>query len=777
MGTTMGLESLRGDPSSAGPPRRDSLAIILRGKWIIIITFFTVLVLAIFYIILAKPVYEASASVLIGAKGSENILPLSINGVSALSKINNEIEILKSQSLSQSVARILLDKQSFVAGGEERFPIVETLNADETEKVLASEAVVMERLASVLDFKPVRESDIIKISARSNDPREAAILANVYAEAYVERNINTSRTHTKAVREFLQSQAQAKKLQLDSTESALKRYMSSSGTIALDDKTRAVVEQLSRLEATRDGIDVDISSRQKSLDSYRAELSRQEPAVARNIGESNDSYIRLLQDQLARLEVQRDVIIAQNPSLKGGEMYDAKLKEITEQVNSLKDKLQQRTSDFLKAIVPSVPGEGGAGYLAQTRQKVIEQQIELEELAARKRALNSVIAVYEHQFGQIPQKSIDLAKLQRAQISSEKLYLLIDEKYNEAAITEKSEFGYINVVDSAFFPTRPVSPNILRTMILAVVAGLGVGFLLVFVREGLSARVQTPEDLKRFNFESVSTISRMVQATAINQRRMARSPSGTIVDPNLIAFHRPLSFLGESYRILRTNLQFSNHEQALKSILVTSANPSEGKSTTVANLAVTYAQGGKRVLLVDADMRRPVLHRAFNSPRSPGLSDYLQGTKKFEDVIEDQVLRNLDVIFSGSVTPNPGEIWDSRGMKEFIELAEQRYDVVLLDSAPLLAVADASILASQVDGTLLVVSTGETSLPEIARAKEALDKGGARVLGALLNKFDPFRAYGYFGPYRRGHYGYDYGEDAHRHSGKARGHAVARGLG
>jgi tyrosine-protein kinase Etk/Wzc len=760
MSTALIPDPLRYSPPSVAPQSRDNLAVILRGKWIILLPLIVVTLLAGLYVIAVKPVYEATASVVIGAKGREGVLPFSFDGVAGLNKINNEMEILRSQSLAQSVVKTLLTKQTFIEGGKERFPIIETLSEDESRIVVAPVAVVMERLANNVDFKPIRESDVIRISAQSTDPREAAVLANVYAEAYVERNISTSRSRSQAVREFLQFQAQSKKEYLDSTESALKQYMRTSGTVALDDKTKSVVEQLSRLEASRDGIDVDMSSRQKTLDSYRAELARQEPAVARNIGESNDSYIRLLQDQLARLEVQRDVVIAQNPSLKGGQIYDEKLKEIDSQIISLKEKLQDRTAGFLKTIVPSVPGEGSAGYLAQTRQKVIEQQIELEGLAARKRALNVVIADYEGQFGLIPQKSIDLAKLQRARLSSEKLYLLVEEKYNEAAITEKSEFGYISVIDSALVPTKPVSPNVLRTMILAVLAGLGFGIVVVFLRERLNGRVQTPEDLRRFNFANVSTVGKIVPGMKKKGKHSVQGTSRRSINLQLIAFHNPFSFLGESYRILRTNLQFANQDRPLKSILVTSASPAEGKSTTVANLAITFAQAGKRVLLVDADMRRPVQHKFFNLPRNPGLSEYLLGTTQFENVVGRQILQNLDIICSGAASPHTADIWGSRGLREFMTLVEQSYDIVLLDSAPLLAVADTKMQATEVDGIVLVISSGKTSMPEVERAKEGLDSVGGNILGVLLNNFDPQKGYGYFGAYRRSYQAYDYGEDA-----------------
>ena len=164
----------------------------------------------------------------------------------------------------------------------------------------------------------------------------------------------------------------------------------------------------------------------------------------------------------------------------------------------------------MKSLVPSLPREGSAAFLAQTKQKIIEQQIELGGLSARERALTSVIAEYEKQFNLIPKKSMDLARLQRSRLSNEKLYLLIEEKYNEAAITEKSEFGYLDIIDPAIVPIKPVSPKVGQNLILAVLVGLGLGAVFVRTRERLIVRVRTPEDLKRFGFGTVSTVGRMV---------------------------------------------------------------------------------------------------------------------------------------------------------------------------------------------------------------------------------------------------------------------------
>jgi tyrosine-protein kinase Etk/Wzc len=696
-------------------------------------------------------------------KGTKNSLPFSldITGAATLNKITNELEILKSGSMLRTAAEKLLEKKTLPPDNATRIPITE-FRGERDSLMICSPEQIMARLAGATDFAPIRESDIIKIIARSTNPREAALLANIYAESYVERNLTTSRTRSRAVREFLQSQGESKKLALDTTETALQSYMNSSGTVSLDDETKKVVEQLSQLEANRDAIRVDVSSREKTLNSYKEELARQEPAVARSIGESNDSYVRLLQEELAKLEVQRDVIIAQNPQMIGQKLYLDKLNETERQINSLKAKLQSRTSEFMKSLVPSLPGEGSAAYLAQTKQKIMEQQIELGGLSARERALSDVIADYEKQFNRIPKKSIDLARLQRSRLSNEKLYLLIEEKYNEAAITEKSEFGYVDIIDPALVPKKPISPKVSLNLILGFFAGWGLGIVVVLLKERLNVRVRAPEDLSHFGFRSVSTIARMVGETGRPLRPSATLVSSRHIDLHLITLHSPLSPLAESYRHLRTNIQFAEAERPAASLMVTSATPSEGKSTTVSNLAVAFSQGEKKVLLVDADMRRPSLHRLFNIRSSPGLNEFISGISTLDEIIQKHVLRNLDVVCSGSAPPNPAEVPGSQNMQAFIKITTTIYDIVLFDCPPLLVATEAAVLATEVEGTILVVSSGATRIPEVEQAMAALASVGGRVLGVVLNNFDARKAYG--GYVRASRYAYGYQQNV-RHAG------------
>ena len=754
-----------GDPSRVSAVQ-DYITTILRGKWIIAISTFVVFTIVAIWTFQTRPLYESTVMVLIDTKGKQGDVPfLDFTGAAATSKITNELEILKARSTAEGVAKALLEKRYLDEEQNTIIPIILLSVNDTTPADITSLEIITNRVSQSVYFTPVRESDIITITARSQDPHEAAILANTYAHIYTLRNLNTSRVRSRAVREFLQEQLGTRKQALDVTESALQSYMRSSGMVTLDGDSKRVVDQLSQLEASRDGIDVEISTRTKTLTSYKDELTTQEPNVARSIGESNDSYIKLLQEQLARLQVQRDVVVAQNPALIGQQLYTDKISEIDAQIASLRGKLQSRTQTYMKSIIPSVAGEGSAGYLGQLKQKIVQEQIELEGLAARKQALAGVIGDYERQFNQIPQKSIELAKLQRARLSNEKLYLLVEEKYNEAGITEKSEFGYVDLVDPAVVSTQPVSPKKLQNMVFGFLAGLCIGIAIVFVREGLDIHIRTPEDLKKFGYTPLSIISRMDHAI-VEQSDRVIPPALYKLDEHLVTVFNPLSPISESFRRLRTSIQFAQVDIPIKTILVTSSAPSEGKTTVAANLAVTFAQTGDRVLIIDTDLRRPRIHSMFGLKKASGLTECLIGKSTMKDVVHRDVVENLDVLCCGTAPPNPAEILGSRRMREFLEQAKGLYDYIIFDSSPVLAVSDAPVLATIVDGTILVVSASITNIHALDRAIEQINFVGARLLGMLLNNFDLIRAYGAYS--RSDQYGYYAKEYSHYHNPNSR---------
>ncbi|MCW5897426.1 MAG: polysaccharide biosynthesis tyrosine autokinase [Bacteroidetes bacterium] len=739
---------------------QEYVSIILRGKWIILASMLLATTISAFVTLRTDPVYESAALVLVDMKGKGGQLPFFDFAGTSFNKMTNELEILKSRTMAEAVAQDLLKDAEHASPISEVTPILLVIVDGVPQQKLASVREVAGRLLGSVLFVPIRDSDIIRITARSNHRAEAALLANTYMKVYAERNMDASRTRSRAVREFLQGQLETRRTALDTAEASLQAYMKSAGMVSLDGESNKVVAQLSQLEANRDAIEVEIRSKEKALASYREEIAKQEPSVARTLGESSDAYIRLLQDKLAALEVQRDVVIAQNPALAGQSIYSEKLKEIDSQIAALKVNLKSRTEAFLKTIGSGEDGIGSAAFVGQMRQKIVEQQIELEALDARKRALQSVIAQYERQFNQIPEKSIELAKLQRARLSNEKLYLLVEEKYNEAAITEKSEFGYVDIIDPAIVPGGPVSPNMRKNLILGLLVGLGLGVAYVLLRSYLDVRVRTPEDLKRFGFIPLSAVHQMdnmhkQEASTGNGHSPHESPD---FDPHLVAYHNPLSPLAEAYRRLRTNVLYAQLDTPLKSFLVTSANPSEGKSTTISNLAVAFAQAEKRVLLVDADMRRATIHNYFRINKNPGLTDIFVGSVSIDDALNRNVVENLDVLCCGTTPPNPAELLGSRRMREFIEQMSGKYDILMFDSPPLLAVTDAAVLSTIVDGAILVASAGKTRATAIYRATESLTNVGGKVLGVLLNNFDVKKAYGgYYGSYGYSYYAHNYG--------------------
>lgn len=202
---------------------------------------------------------------------------------------------------------------------------------------------------------------------------------------------------------------------------------------------------------------------------------------------------------------------------------------------------------------------------------------------------------------------------------------------------------------------------------------------------------------------------------------------------NLIAWQDPKSPITEAYRTLRTNIQFSSIDRQLKSIMVTSTGPSEGKSTTIANLATVFAQSDKKTVIIDADLRKPTVHYTFDLVNRSGLSTYLAGQDPLEQVIQKTEIPNLDVICSGPIPPNPAELLNSKAMTRFIQEISEMYDQVLFDTPPVIAVTDAQLLATKVDGVLLVVSSGNTNKDIALKAKQQLEHVKANILGVVLN--------------------------------------------
>jgi len=733
------------------------IAMMMRGRWWIFIITLIVMNVGIYNVLQEEPVYQAETAVMLKTRGQQTIIPGYGDNIGR--NIRNELEILKSRPLAKEVARSVLSQKYLDEDSIKIIPLIAQYD-EGTFVGTASLDVITNRVRSRVSFEHLRDSDIILVTARSGEPEEAAILSQTYAEIYYKRNQETSRSQSRSVRAFLESQLMNRERDLRQAENQLQEYMERHSITSVDRESQHVINQIATLEARNEELTVEIESLKRTIDSVENQIEEQEPGVAKNLGSGDDSYIRILQQELAEAEIQRDRVIAQNPQTAGRQQYQNRLNEVDERIRSLRETLNRRTQEYLRGLTP-----GDAQYLRHLMQRLIEGEIDLHGLQLRKAATENSIREYERQFESLPRKTMEFARLQRAHQSAEQLYLFIEQKYNESLIAEQSEFGIVEIVEPAVVPRRPVNPNIQRSLMMAIIFGLGLGFGFVFLKEKMSSRLRTPEDIKKLDTYPLTTISVMNGEIKSFSKRGTISIYGRTLDAHIIAVGNPISPITESFRWLRTNLMYLKHDKSLKTLLLTSPNPGEGKSTIASNLAVVCAQSGKRVLLIDTDFRKPTLHKKFDLSMKPGLTNVIFEELHVIDAIQRTVINNLDFLACGNKPQNPADILDSQKMRDIVDLLKEQYDLILLDSAPVLAATDPCLIASIVDGVIAVIQSKKTRKEELNIVKESVDTVGGRLIGVVLNRFDHRKEYGY--NYTTKYYRYgSYGEEKNGKNGR-----------
>ncbi|MCC7161384.1 MAG: polysaccharide biosynthesis tyrosine autokinase [Anaerolineae bacterium] len=300
-----------------------------------------------------------------------------------------------------------------------------------------------------------------------------------------------------------------------------------------------------------------------------------------------------------------------------------------------------------------------------------------------------------------------------------------------ALITRQDSGSYLSILAPAQLPSKPISPNVQLYLIIAAMLGLIISGAIIFAIEYLDETVKDANDAQtQLNVPTLGTITRIQDI---------KRPADQVV-----TITQPRSPISEAYRVLRTNLRFSGIENPNGALLVTSSGPGEGKSTTAANLATTIAQSGKRVILLDCDLRRPSLQNLFNVSNDVGLTDlFLDDAPELDRVLKPTAIPGLRLLTTGTIPPNPSEILDSKRMTDILSALRSQSDMVVIDSSPALLVADASILGSRCSGAILVVDSGKTRIDVARRALNTLKQANVKVLGTVINKLSTRRTAGY----------------------------------
>ena len=717
----------------------DYLRILLRRKWLILLTFLCFTGSAVAFSFLMTPIYQACTTIMVEKEGGmEDYIFTMPTMIGSDSKIRNQVEILKSRTLAEAVVKAVLDSPHQKAFEN----IVMTKS-----KVTPSKDQFTKMIQENLSVTPIRDTDIIEVKMTAPNPRMAALLANTVASEYHKRSLQISRGEISEVRQFLQNQLQIVQDSLLLAEEGLKDYMQSEEVSALPEETKEMIKQLAEFESLLNEANIELESNQRRLAYMKRQLDERKGRLLDEITQISTPVIQKLRSEMANLEAMRAEYMSQ-----GVQETHPKMQQILNRIEETKNKLIAETSQLVSR---NLTLKDPLAYSQDLLGNILSLEIEIQSLSAKADGLQKIVNRYSARMNKLPEKSLKLARLERSTTVGENIFLMLKEKYEEVRIKEAGQIGNVRIIDKAVAPESPIKPKKKLNVLLGAFLGLLLGGGIAVLLESLDASLKSIEDVEALGVPVLGHIPKIKETQ--KHRGRIKSESGmnreaVRVAAHLLTHFAPKSPVSEAYRTLRTNIQFSNLDNPPQTILITSPGPGEGKSTTVANLAITFSQMETKTLLMDTDFRRPVLHSIFGMEKEPGVTNYLAGKISLEGILRKTPVENLDVITCGVIPPNPSELLASEKMKEFVAQLKNKYQMILFDSPPVIAVTDAVVLSLLLDGVVLVICAGQTSQQGLVRAKTLLENVNAKVMGGVLNKIEAKSTYGSYHYYYYYHY-------------------------
>ena len=596
---------------------------------------------------------------------------------------------------------------------------------------------VIRHLKSMVEPEHQEGTNIIDIRVESENAREAARVANKFAQSYRAYNIKEKNKKTFETKTFIEEQLKLTSNRLKLAEQELQTFKESYALISLDAQTQNTLNRLYTVETEYEKVKIDkaeVKSQLRMIE--KARLNQSSELKGSFFTASPDSPVYGLKTKLSELLLQRQTLLINFTS------KHPKVIEIDDQIGAV----LHETKKELKFLVNTY----------STREADL-----LKRMAQLRRENMS-----------LPEKGLQLIRLQRDVELQESLYSQLKEKYQETLIQESGKVEEVTVVKPAVVPAAPFNiPSKLMIVVTGIVMGLIIGIVFAFLAEVFDTSMGTIEDVEELlNVPVLGVIPQLGQDAKGKKRSEGSQEKDRSQD--LVTHYEPKSMGAEAFRALRTNLQFLRLEMKGKLFLITSSFVQEGKTLNVVNLALSMAQAGNKVLLVDADLRKPLVHRVFGLSREPGITDYVLGNYHWKEVTNsisdvmlgdfgiDDILHtpgmdNMNFVTAGTKPPNPTEILSSSRFKEFLTEAGKEYDFIFVDAPPILPVADATEIAPLMDGIFLVYTVGKIGRGVLKRAKSTLDNVEARVLGVILNNVKPEAGPEYF----RYHSHYYYGSE------------------
>jgi polysaccharide biosynthesis transport protein len=726
------------DVSTQDSVLREYVRVLIKSKWIVIASVALVVGVVTISTLRTTPIYEAVGSIAINKMD-----PVTFNLKDSSSSVeyydpadmDTEVRILKSDLLALQVIRQLnLDKQPVEAGSKSPSSSLQ-LTTDAMQPDSARTSAVLASFKSSLQVALVPNTRIIEIHYRSSDKNVAARVVNTLASTYVEQNFKTRFESTMQASDWLSKQLVDLQIKVETSQEKLVKYQKEHEILGIDEKQNITTAKLDELN--------------RELTS--AESTRMEKESIYHLVQAGDS------DSIA-------AAANVDGAARGSSANSALLEKLREQQADLKIQVAQLSTQF----GPSYPKL--AQLNSQLKEVDAQIQAEMRKVAARLRGdylaavqresmLRSALEQQKQQANKLNESAIEYSLLKRDVDANRTLSEGLLERLKEAGVTAGLRSNNFRIVDVARVPTAPSGPNVLRNLAFALALGLSTGIGLAFLWESMDNTIRTPEQAQLISaLPSLGLIPLGSRSTREGggREKLALASSREAVE--LVTKSRPRSQMAESYRALRTSLLLTFAGGPPKVILITSALPEEGKTTTSVNSAIVLAQKGTRVLLIDADLRRPSIHKTLGMGPKLGLSNVLTGTATLQQaIIPSTILPELFMLPAGTPPPNPAELLASTKMKDILGELRKHYDHIVIDSPPTLSVTDAVVMSTSADAVVLVIRSGHTTKPALRRARDILLQVNARVCGVLvnavnLNSPDYYYHYEYQGKYGHGYY-------------------------
>ncbi|WP_036477072.1 polysaccharide biosynthesis tyrosine autokinase [Myxosarcina sp. GI1] len=697
--------------------------LVLKRRWIPAAAIFGGVVgLSILYALSLAPVYQAEARLLIKADRSAKLTGLE-NGTGEIEGLTTDSNPLATEAqIIQS--RPIVDK------------LIEELNLKDDE----GEPLKYKKFAEKLKATPVTGTDLLEITYSNEDPKLAANIVNKAIELYIEDHTLNNRSETASARKFIERQLPQVETRVREAEENLRRFKNQNGIASLDEETTANIGSLSMVANQVDEIEAELENVNARYERLQSQLnmSWQEASAVSSLSES-----LAVQRVLAQLQEVKVALVQERNYLSDLAPQVIALKEEEADLTALLDRQIANTlGSEQQALVDNV-NILGLGELKQA------QIAEFANLGLKKEGLEKKLRNLKNTYDSYQQKSDTLPSLQERQRelmrrveASQSTYQTLLSKLQETQISEEQNIGNVRVVSEAVVPDEPAGPNK-----ILIVAGAGIFGAL------LGAAVAFLLDIKDRTIKNTHEIELMLpyplygivpDHNKIAAKKQFLLPDSSFQNtPLLTTSNFSVLPIEEAYHNIQVNLELLDSNIASKVIVVTSATSGEGKSSVSANLAKAKAQCGEKVLLIDGDLRRPMQHRIWGISNNNGLTEILKQQVEWEETIQN-VMPNLDAIASGLIPEHSVSLLNSPLMKELIVSAVGYYDRIILDTPPLIGLADTKILGKLADSMLFVVRPGVASYGSIAAAKKAVETSNLNVLGIIANSVDLDREpYGY----------------------------------